>query len=349
MANFYYPTSPPVVDDTDAGLMTLGVGFNTGSGFPTEYIDFLKITCLKVSYDSGAVLSNAGAAGATAIKDKISAGDTVYLYMPNSLSVSYSANYSNIAFGVAGKLAAEGMGKSGANVVAEIQAAAGAAAPEALFNTIAQGANNFGSVLGTGGSIDTNSLSAVTQGKIFNPFEEQIFTGVSFRSHPFSWKLVAKNKKDAENIQAILRFFKYNMLPSFSDGVPAPGSPGGGAAPAAAARPASGATAVPPTNAAAAGATPFGAGSAGRYLSVPNRFSIEMVRVNYAKGSFTTGGDIGASVYKFKQCLLESMNVGYTPDGQYVSTLDTFVPAMQLDLTFKEVSYVTAQDIAEGF
>lgn len=348
MANFYYPTSPPVVDDTDAGLMTLGVGFNNGSGFPTEYIDFLKITCLKVSYDSGAVLSNAGAAGASAIKDKTSAGDTVYLYMPNSLSVSYAANYSNIAFGVAGKLAAEGMGKSGANVVAEIQAAAGAASPEALFNTIAQGANTLGSTMGTGGSIDTNSLSAVTQGKIFNPFEEQIFTGVSFRSHPFSWKLVARNKKDAENIQAILRFFKYNMLPSFSDATAAAGSPGGPPTPAKPAAPAAGAPAAP-TNAAAAGASPFGAGAAGRYLSVPNRFSIEMVRVNYTKGNFTTGGDIGASVYKFKQCLLESMNVGYTPDGQYVSTLDTFVPAMQLDLTFKEVSYVTAQDIAEGF
>ena len=345
MANYYYPTTPPVSGDTDAGLMSLGAGFNTGSGFPTEYIDFLKITALKVSYDKGAVLSNAGAAGAAAIKDKISsANDTVYLYMPNSLTTSYMANYSNIAFGVAGKLAAEGMGKSGANVVAEIQAAAGAAAPEALFNTIAQGANSFGSMMGTGGSIDTNSLSAVTQGKIFNPFEEQIFTGVSFRSHPFSWKLAAKNKKDAENIKSILKFFKFNMLPDFSDATSkAPGStpaPAAGAPAGSAAR---------PTNAQAAGASPFGSGATGRYLSVPNRFSIEMVRVNYDKCAYTTGGDIGASVYKFKNCLLESMNVGYTPDGTYVSTLDTFVPAVQLDLSFKEVSYVTASDIEEGF
>lgn len=342
MANFYYPSQPPVVGNDGAGAAGLGSLFNSGSSFPTQFIDFLQITALQVDYSKGAALSNAGAAGASAVKDNVSTGDSIFLYMPQNLTASYVSNYSNMAFGIAGKMAAEMLGKSGTNVVAEIQAAAGASAPEALFNNIAKGANQLAGAVGTGGSVDGTALSAVSQGKIFNPFEEQIFTGISFRTHPFQWKLVARNKTEAINIYNIIRFLKINMLPNFTGSSFSPATGAGSLA--------SSATAANPTgnNAAVVGATPFGSGSQGRYLSVPNRFRLAMKRVNYSGGSFTSGGEL-EGVYKFKDCILESLNVSYTPDGSYVTTSDGMVPAYQLDATFKEVAYVTSNDAANGY
>lgn len=339
MANYYYPSKPPVTGSNDAGLMSLGTQWSQGASFPTEYIDFLQITALKINYDKGTVLANAGAAGASAIKDKIELGDSVYLYMPQNFTASYAAQYSNTAFGIAGKTAAEGMGKSGTAVVEEIQAMGGDAAPEALFNAIAKGTSALANIMGTDTQINGNALSAVSQGKIFNPFEEMIFTGVGFRSHPFSWKLVARNKREAEDIYNIIRFFKANMLPDFSGSsiepsksLQTPVSP----------------TNPPPTNAQIAGATPFGTGTGARYLTVPNRFRLRVKRVTYNSGSFTSGADI-TGLFLFKDSLLESFNVSYTPDGQYSSTTEGLVPAVQIDCTFKETSYVTSQDAMNGY
>lgn len=333
MANFYYPTKPPVSGSNDAGLMSLGTEWNGGSAFPTEYIDFLQITAVKIAYDKGAVLSNAGAAGAKSVEDKITLGDSVYLYMPQNFVTSYQAQYSNVAFGVTGKMAAEGLGKSGSAVVADIQAAASDAAPEALFNAIAKGSQGLANTIGLDSAVTGGALSAVTQGKIFNPFEEMIFTGVGFRSHPFSWKLVARNKKEAETINKIIGFFKVNMLPNFDDSSIQPEQWAGTSS---------------PTNAAVAGATPYKAGTGARYLTVPNRFRLRVKRVTYSGTTFTTGTDV-TNLFKFKDSLLESFNVSYTPDGQYSSTYDEFVPAVQIDCTFKEVAYVTAEDASQGY
>jgi hypothetical protein len=162
-----------------------------------------------------------------------------------------------------------------------------------------------------------------------------IFTGTGFRSHPLSWKLVAKNKQDAEDIKTIIRFFKMNMLPNFS---------GSGI------EPKNAVSTAPKTNAAVAGATPFGTGSGARYLTVPNRFRLSVKRVTYPEGgtSYTSGSDI-TNMFLMKDSILESFNVSYTPDGQYSSTTDGYVPAVQIDCTFKEVAYITAADAEAGY
>jgi hypothetical protein len=341
MANVYYPRKPPVSGSSDAGLMALGTTWNPGGVFKTEYIDFLQITALTINYDKGAVLSNAGAAGAKAASDKTSLGDSVYLYMPQNFATSYAAQYSNVAFGTTGKMAAEGLGKSGTAVVSEIQAMASDSAPEALFNAIAKGSAGLANTMGTDSNVTGAALSAVTQGKIFNPFEEMIFTGTGFRSHPFSWKLVARNKQDAEDIKTIIRFFKMNMLPNFS---------GSGITPKDAVSTAPKTSTDPKTNAAVAGETPFGTGSGARYLTVPNRFRLSVKRVTYPEGgtSYTSGTDI-KNMFLMKDSILESFNVSYTPDGQYSSTTDGYVPAVQIDCTFKEVAYITAADAEAGY
>lgn len=343
-STFYYPSTPPVVGDSDAGLMALGSEWSSGSAMPTEYIDFLKIQAIKLDYSKGAVLSNLGAVNATGINDKIELMDTVYLYMPQQLAASYGVSYNPVAMGVAGVMATKGLGTSGTQIVSEIQAAASDASPEALFNTISTGLSGLSKTVGVAYQGNGSALSAVSQGKIFNPFEEMIFQGVSFRSHPFSWKLVARNEKEANSIIDIIKFFKVNMLPSFDNNSVQPGQ---------ASEQTSSSTSTTPsggtTNAQAAGQTPFGTGTGARYLTVPNRFRISIVRVNYNANGYTQGYELGDSIYKFKDSILESMNVSYTPDNQYVSTTQGKVPAVQLDLAFKETAYVTAEDANQGY
>jgi hypothetical protein len=284
-----------------------------------------------------------GAVNATGIEDKIKPLDTVYLYMPQQLAASYGVSYNPVAMGVAGVAATKGLGTSGTQIVSEIQAAASDAAPEALFNTISTGLSGLSKTVGVAYQGNGSALSAVSQGKIFNPFEELIFQGVGFRSHPFSWKLVARNEREADDIINIIKFFKVNMLPNFDNKSIQPGENPSNTT--STSTTPSGST----TNAQSAGQTPFGTGTGARYLTVPNRFKISIVRVNYNAGGYTSGNELGNSIYRFKDSLLESMNVSYTPDNQYVSTAQGKVPAVQLDLVFKETAYVTAEDANQGY
>ena len=326
---YIYPRVAPNVSSRADGL---GSAFNTGAEFETDTIDYIKFTEFEVDYSGGGGLASTGS------KVKQSNLDSTYLYIPQNLSTAYGANYNPVALGVLGVEAAKALGSTSATEIAQsLQNAAQSATPEALFGTIASGINAANGIVGISGSASANSISAVGQGLVFNPFQEQVFEGVSFREHNFSFKLVARNTTDANDILGIVKFFKKGMLPSYDSGPSSgAGALGGGA----------GAQAA---NTAGSGTT----GSA-RYLKVPNRFMIEFKRVkdaNNKSGVRVSSGSIEdiPGLYKFKPCVLTSVNVSYTPDGQYVSTDVGVVPALTLDLRFAEIAIVTREDIDQGY
>ena len=323
-----YPRTPPNPTSKSDGL---GAQFNDGAEFETDSIDYISFTEFEVDYGGGGGLASTGA--------KVKSKDlgSAYLYIPQNLSSAYGANYNPVALGVLGVEAAKALGStSSAEIAQSLQNAAQSATPEALFGTIASGINAANGIVGISGSASANSISAVGQGMVFNPFQEQVFEGVSFREHNFSFKLVARNSVEANEIVEIVRFFKKGMLPSY-DGGPSsgPGALGGGG-----------------STASTSGTT----GSA-RYLKVPNRFNIAFKRLNNIPTT-VKGGNIRVSsasiadlpgLYKFKPCVLTSVNVSYTPDGQYVNTQLGIVPALTLDLRFAEIAIVTRDDIDLGF
>ena len=49
-----------------------------------------------------------------------------------------------------------------------------------------------------------------------NPHKEMIFNSVSLREHSFNYKLSPRNLEEATVIEKIVRFFRFNMLPSYS-------------------------------------------------------------------------------------------------------------------------------------
>ena len=328
MARLVYPKIAPNIGSSADGL---GSYFSGGGEYPTDTIDYIKFTEIEINYSGGGGLSSITPAGKDNVKDL----ETCYLYIPQNIGTDYGVQYNQVNMGALGVEAASVIGtKSEQEITTALQAAAGSAVPEAVFNTIGTGIGAANNIFGIGGGPSGSALSAIGQGLAFNPFMEQIFEGVGFRNHNFTFKLIARNADEARDIQSIIKFFKMAMLPNTNEG------------------PASGPGA---TGTAAAGASPTtsfpGRSTGSRYLKVPNRFKLEFVRkkVDTLSGGITSK-DISAiqGLYAFKQCALTNMQVSYTPDGQYVSTDDLYVPAVQLDLRFVELSIITRQDVESG-
>jgi len=68
--------------------------------------------------------------------------------------------------------------------------------------------------LGTfGGNITMEQLMARENGEIFNPNMELLFNGPTLRGFKFSWKMMPRNQKEAEQCKLIILAFKQNMAP----------------------------------------------------------------------------------------------------------------------------------------
>ncbi len=64
-----------------------------------------------------------------------------------------------------------------------------------------------------GGNITASQLMARQAGEIFNPNIEVLFDGPGLRNFKFSYKMMPRNPKEAQQIQLIIRTFKQNMSP----------------------------------------------------------------------------------------------------------------------------------------
>jgi len=350
MANsttYRYPDIAPVGSSSDAGLAGLGASWSGGGEGYTRWIDYIKFQGYTLNYDGSAILDsfkdkNADKDSATG-KEQL--GDTVFLYMPANIAASYQTSYNQVAFGVGGIMAAQMLGSSSSTEIAgALKNAAAGAAPEAAFNAVGDAIGGINQVIGVGGQVSGNDLAAVSQGRIFNPFEEQIFQGVSFRTHQFDFKLIARDEKEAKQIEGIVAFFKRMMLPSYNGDIGDPNKkstqqPTDGKEPA--------------KDKQTVGQQLNFAGSGDRrYLKVPGRVKVDFVRINRTAsglGSTESASSSAVKLFKLKDCVIESLQVNYTPDGGYVNTDQGYVPALQMQMTLKEVALVTAEDIAGGY
>lgn len=83
------------------------------------------------------------------------------------------------------------------------------------------------------------------------------------------------------------------------------------------------------------GETLAGTATTGTLLSVP-----KIVKV-----SFMTGNGLNEYVSQFKPCAITSVNINYTPDGTWASYKDGAPVATELQITFKELKLIFADEI----
>ena len=362
---YKYPTKTPVSGN-----------YMDGPEAPTGRIDYLKLQRFRINYASKA---SGGYGGENLPGNKVERDlndTTIYLAMPPSLNTAYSANYSTVAMGAAGVLgtqlvgqlggATQGRGMDAERVGQQLKAAAAAAMPEFAYK---QGANMLNAVTGaaglTNGAGDPNTLQALSSGRIMNPFTEQVFTGVGFRQHSFSFKMFARNKSEAVEIMNIIRYLKIGVMPKYGDAdmkevesllAAAKGALSGENGE----NNSDTSTTTGDSNASSGVVDLSSFTSQGAYLEVPDRFLLEFVRLDPASSTISK-----IPHYKFQPCICTNMSVNYTPDGQYVSFKDflanpynlssdgsmdqLMVPAVEISLDFAETKILTQVDVAQGF
>jgi len=139
----------------------------------------------------------------------------IALYMPASVQVQYGANYTDTEIGSLAERAAEVIKKfQEGNIKGGFQGILDS------DETLLQNAGQFllagvGNLPGFGGA---KELEAMKAGRIISNRMELAFKGINKRSFQYTFKMMPRNKKEADEIKKIVHAFKFNMLPEFEGG-----------------------------------------------------------------------------------------------------------------------------------
>mgnify|MGYP003309947401 FL=1 len=191
--------------------------------YRTELVDYLKIQVFDSAIANPYTYAGSGGQDIKSLNAQRSTAGlvgNVFLYLPNGLQESYQAMYNETTLGAVGvgALGAVGSMDAKADLVKQLQETAGALKPEFLMNSVSSALGTVNSGLGAGGDIDGNALSALTTKKIFNPYQEVTFKGVSYRNHTFNFKIAPRNAQEAEEALKIFKVLRVTMHPAVSGG-----------------------------------------------------------------------------------------------------------------------------------
>lgn len=232
---------------------------------------------------------------------------SVYLYMPEDVSVDYGASWGGKSFSNigAGILKSIGPAMNNGNVVGSMTNA---------LKSIKEQVEGFGPAIvasqvaeqlnknpGIGGGISIDDVLSGTRGVVLNPNAELMFDKAEMRTFSLSFKLVPRNNTEAQIIKGICTQFKKASLPSY-----------GGE-----------------------GALGFTGAKSSNFIGVPN-----IVDVN-----FMSGASLNKNIAQYKPCAITQVKINYTPDGVYNTNRDGGPTAIGLDLSFAELKVLYRQEI----
>lgn len=345
------------------------LGISRGDSFETAFVDYLQIKIYSSekgnpytyigqgsgtnsNYGEGQVLGGGGEAEG-------SINETIYLYLPPQLKESYSTQYQKTTVGAAGMAALDAFANAAAgqeqSLIDKIQDTAKGVTPQFVMDKIGSAVGTVNSAImgsGNAGNLDANSVAALTKRKIFNPYQETTFRGTNYRSHTFTFQCQARNPREAQELFRIIAALRKAMLPGLQDSTDEDPSAGNGIA-----DDVEGETNQNLVNAAFRG----GAAGSGRWLTIPDYFRLDIIRV---EGKANADGEVemtGSSPMGLKRIMqfptrlvLKDLNLNLSPNGPYNSlkdALDTSVdygPAnFQMTLTFDETAFLTKASLAD--
>ena len=177
------------------------IGTPAIQGLASQGVDALG-NAINIPGDIGAITS--GLSGLFGFKRR-SIGQII-MYMPHQINESYRANWGAQEIGLFGAVGLQAFrkgaswetlgtalatGQEGALAVG-LQKAAGVVGQESLVNLVLRESGK----------------------RAINPHMEQFFTGVEFRNFSFTFKFSPRNQKEANEVQAIIRAFKFYSAPA---------------------------------------------------------------------------------------------------------------------------------------
>lgn len=143
-------------------------------------------------------------------KHQVTTG-AVSLYMPPGITATYKNNYETEAAELAGDIF-----KTGSEMVkAETRTKAMQAFLKGFTGAAGIKIKELGSgILDTLGGGDLFRLASKSVGLAVNPRQEQYYNGPAFRSFTYTFDFYPKSKEEAEDVQKIVKLFKYHSSPA---------------------------------------------------------------------------------------------------------------------------------------
>lgn len=141
--------------------------------------------------------------------------DAIVLGLVNVPNVSYSVTWDDVELGTLGGVLAGGA----SSVDSSMGSTASDMGKLALRNavkipgSIKSATDLFG---GFGGQGPQGAISTVSK-EVANPFREQIFKQVGFRTFQFQYTFMPQSKEETENVRNIIEKFAFHMHPDLSD------------------------------------------------------------------------------------------------------------------------------------
>ena len=156
---------------------------------------------------------------------------TVYLNMPQTIQFDNDANWSGKSLGAIGNTIKNMVGGDASGMASASKGAvggqAGAIGGAAIGGTIGFLADKLGLPAGTGVGALTGAFAGGTGiqdgleaslGVASNPYEEMMFSGISFRSFNFDFLFRPRNGDEIEEVEKIIRMFRTHTRPSYVNG-----------------------------------------------------------------------------------------------------------------------------------
>jgi hypothetical protein len=254
----------------------------------------------------------------------------IYLNMPKGIQFENDANWNATGIGNVGALAKSVMGGDGGGGAALGGAAghAGTIAGATIGGTIGFLADKLSIPSGTGVGALTGAFAGgsgiqgaldVTLGMASNPYEEMMFSGVTFRSFSFDFIFRPQSADEIKEVDSIIKAFRRHSRPSFSKGA-------------------------------------FGKSVMDYPMEFDIQFlTAEMgkpkLRGNDAMDD-AAGGDIvyttNTHLPLIKTCVCDKVSTNYTPNGAWSAYAAGAPIAITMGLGFKEKELVMEEDIAGG-
>ena len=197
-------------------MRELGVGVNSGQDTGGE--TFYSVQTLKSSRDGDRVKIGKTPKNSITAKKPTHTQVTgaVALYMPPSIKTEYSVNNGP---------SDTGLGGLAVRTFAETTSASGAEAQtQAFLKGVGGFALSAAKDLGVGvaeaaGLGDVSGAISKVTGFAQNPFTEVVFEKVNNRDFSYTFNLQARSQKEVQDINKIITFFKFHMMPEMENDV----------------------------------------------------------------------------------------------------------------------------------
>ena len=239
--------------------------------------------------------------------------DTVLLPVPDDIQYKDGPDWRGTDIGILGRFAPEVAAAIGGGDSASITDSVQKFARVGKVSLIKSMIKKLGA--------DPNAVTQNINGKIANPYTEQVFGGIQLRDFNFSWKLVPRNKAEQRSIERIIRYLRRAALPDTSESFGSSGFLSD------------------------LGGQDFGGSATDRWLTVPNLFNLRWKQAG-------NGSEI-SSLPKIKKCICTNIDVNYTPDNVWATHLDgsnqPAPVAIQLSIGFGETEIIKSSDVGAGY